>query len=80
MHENNGYQMVSGHPRKCGRPVLSADGRKRRCVTGSVDAATADELTAWREARHAVKPITKMGDLFDHLIPWAKANGYDPKQ
>ena len=69
--------MVSGHPRKCGRPVLAANGRKRECVAGSVDAATADELKAWREARHEVKPITKMGDLFDHLTAWAKANGYD---
>ena len=77
MHNQNGYQMVSGHPRKCGRPVLSADGRKRVKVAGCSAATTADTLETWREARHAVKPITKMGDLFDHLVPWAKANGYD---
>ena len=70
--------MVSGHPRKCGRPVLDADGRNRQCVTGSVSAATADELLAWRQARHQVKPITKIGDLIDHLTAWAKASGYDP--
>lgn len=72
--------MIAGASHPVGRPRRAADGRARECVTASVDAATADDLKAWREARHEVKPITKMGDLFDHLIPWAKANGYDPKQ
>ena len=69
--------MVNGNPRKCGRPVLSADGRKRVRVAGCSAATTADTLKTWCEERHAVKPITKMGDLFDHLVPWAKSNGYD---
>lgn len=70
--------MVSGHPRKCGRPRRAEDGRKRVTVAGSVDAATAGDMDAWRKARHEVKPITKMGDLLDHLTAWAKSGGYDP--
>ena len=80
MQSNNGHQMVSGHPRKCGRPRRAEDGRKRRTIAGSCDAATADEMDAWRLARHDAHPITKMGDLIDHLTAWAKANNYDPKQ
>ena len=78
MQENNESQIDSKKPRKRGRPHFSEDGRRRECVSGSAAATTADKLEDWRKARNAVKPLTKMGELLDHLIPWAAANGYDP--
>lgn len=79
MHEiKDGKQMVSGALRKCGCPIRDPDGIKRRTVTGSVSGATWAQMEVWRAKAHEARPITRMGELMDHLADWAKANGYDP--
>lgn len=79
MHEKiEGKQMVAGYMKRCGTPIRDPNGVKRRTVSGSCSGQTAWQMDQWRTQRHQVKPITRMGELMDHLADWAKANGYDP--
>jgi len=78
MHSNNGYQMVNGHPRTCGRQRKDPDGRKRQHVSASIPATANDVLQDWKRRRGEEIVGTRMGDVLTKLIHFSKDKGFNP--
>ena len=70
--------MVSGYPRKCGKPRKDPDGRKRQHVSASIPAAANDVLQDWKRRRSEEIVGTRLGDVLTDLIDFAARNGFNP--
>lgn len=70
--------MVSGYPRKCGKPRKDPDGRKRQHVSASIPAAANDTLQDWKQRRSEEIVGTRLGDVLTKAIQFAKDKGFNP--
>ena len=70
--------MVSGYPRKCGKPRKDPDGRKRAQVSASIPAAANDTLQGWKAQLVEQNVGTRLGDVLTKALHFAKEKGFSP--
>lgn len=56
-------------------------GKEHRVVlVAGTEAETKRQIQEWNLQRRKKEPKTRIGNELDYLVPWALANGYNPKK